>query len=229
MMLSFSWSLSAWNLFDRCKFAYKCRYVLKLPDPRPPGGPAQRGIDTHKTIEDNLLHSHPLTQELENKWGSAFKEIKNYPFQVEHKIALDRNWQPTNWLGGMMGEPPWLKMVLDLKVQKGQGYTVYDWKTGKEYPEHYDQKELYALGVMSEHPEVKSIKSVHVYLDLGKQTAREYHRDSLNARRTQWNSKAQKMEEFVKLGADHSGWIPEPNFLCRYCAYSKANGGPCKF
>lgn len=221
--MTFKWSLSALTLFERCKFAYKCRYLLHLPDNRPKGGPAQRGIDTHKEIEMFLLHNHPLSLELGRKWGYAFTEIKNYPIEIEHKIGLSRNWEVVPW------NDAWLRMVLDLKAHKPPSYTVYDWKTGKEYPEHYEQKELYSLGVMCEDPLVKSVKAVHVYLDLGRQTQREYHRDSLNARRAQWDSRAQKMEEYVKQGANHPGWIPEPNFLCRYCQYSKAAGGPCKF
>jgi len=218
--MSFSWSLSAWSLFERCKFAYKCRYIDRVPGPAP-SGPAQRGIDTHKEIEMNLLHGHPLSFELQKKWGHAFNEIKGYELQTEHKIALTREWIPTAWESG------WLRMVLDLKAKKPGGYTVYDWKTGKEYPEHFDQKELYALGVLSEHPEISQVKAVHVYLDLGKQTQREYHRDQLLARRAQWDFKGKKIE--AALLDPSFPWIPEPNYLCKWCAYARGNGGPCKF
>lgn len=220
--MSFQWSLSSLNLFERCKFAYKCRYILKVPDTRPPGGPAQRGVDTHKIIEDHLLSGSPLTIELERQWGHAFRELKNFPIEVEHKIALTPYWEPTQWDQG------WLRMVLDLKAKKPNGYTVYDWKTGKEWPEHYEQKELYSIGIMAEHPETTHVKAVHVYLDLGKQTIREYHRDQLPARRAQWDSKAKKLYDYIRMG-DQGQWIPEPNYLCKWCAFSKGNKGPCKF
>lgn len=221
--MSFQWSLSALGLFERCKFAYKCRYILKLPDNRPKGGPAQRGVDTHKIIEMHILEGHPLTLELQRTWGHAFNEIKKYELQAEHRISLTAQWQTTTWEQGC------LRMVLDLKAKKPGGYTVYDWKTGKEYPEHYEQKELYALGVAAEHPEVPSIKSVHVYLDLGRQTQREYHRDQLPARRAQWDSRAKKLSDYLQFQADGLMWIPEPNRFCKWCAYSRENKGPCKF
>lgn len=217
------WSLSALGLFERCKFAYKCRYILREPDRRKPGGPAQRGIDTHKEIEENLLHGHPLSFELERKWGSAFREIKQYEIQIEHKISLTPEWTiDPNY------KEAWLRMVLDLKAKKPSGYTVYDWKTGKEYPEHYEQKQLYCNGILAEHPEVTNISAVHVYLDLGKQTKRDYHRDQLLASRAQWDSRVKKLAHYLE-SPDMGQWIPEPNFLCRWCAYSRGNGGPCKF
>lgn len=218
--MKFQWSLSAITLFERCKFAYRCRYIDRVPDQRPPGGPAARGTEIHKIIEDHILHNSPLTVELQRGWGHAFSEIKNYELQVEHKIALTPEWSTTHWEGS------WLRMVLDLKVKK-QGYTVYDWKTGKEYPEHYEQKQLYALGVLAEHPEENSIRAVHVYLDLGRQTVREYHRDQLHAARPQWDLRAKKLGD--ALDDPSYPWIPEPNYLCKWCAYAKGNKGPCKF
>jgi hypothetical protein len=169
-----------------------------------------------------LIEGHPLSLELSRKWGHAFDEIKNYEFKAEYKIALTSEWTPTVW------DQSWLRMVIDLKVKKQPGYTVYDWKTGKEYPEHYDQKQLYASGVLAEHPEENSIRAVHVYLDQGRQTVRDYHRDQLIAARIQWSSKAAKLETYLS-NPDMGQWIPEPNHFCKWCNYSKANKGPCKF
>jgi len=220
--VNIQWSLSALNLFERCKFAYKGRYIDQIPDARPLSGPVKRGIDTHAEIENYLLHGHPLSFDLNRKWGHAFQDIKQYELQVEHKIALNTFWEPDpNY------KTAWLRMVLDLKAKKPSGYTVYDWKTGKEYDEHYDQKQLYSIGVMAEHPEVMSVRAVHVYLDLGKQTVREYHRDQLIAARSQWDSRVAKLAN--ARNDPNYDWIPSPNFTCRFCQFAKANGGPCKF
>jgi hypothetical protein len=220
--MSWHWSLSALSLFERCKFAYWNRYILKIRDERPRGGPAARGTDIHKGIELHLTEGHPLPGEVNSWWSSAFTEIKQYPFWTEHQIGLDRNWMPTAW------DEAWLQMIIDLKVKKPGGYTVVDWKTGKEYPEHYEQKELYALGVHAEHPEENSIAATHVYLDLFKQTKRDYHRDTMPARRTQWNNRVAKLEKYIKDG-DKGQWIMEKNHFCKWCQFSKANGGTCKF
>lgn len=219
--MNFQWSLSALKLFERCKYAYKCRYLLRVPTTY--GAAAQRGVDTHKVIEMNLTEGHPLSLELDQKWGNAFREIKQLPIQIEHKIGLTDEWTlAPNY------KDAWSRMVLDAKVKKPGGYVIYDWKTGKEYDEHYEQKELYSLGVLSEHPEETTVTAVHVYLDLGKQTKREYHRDQLLARRAQWDSRAKKLQGYLEAG-DTGQWIPEPNYFCKWCSYSKGNGGKCKF
>lgn len=220
--MSWHWSLSALSLFERCKYAYWNRYILGIKDNRLRTGPAARGTDIHKEIELYLTEGHPLSHAVNSYWHGALNDIKRYPFWAEHRIALDRNWQPVKWEDG------WLQMIIDLKVQKPGGYTVYDWKTGKQYPEHFEQKELYALGVHAEHPEENSIRTVHVYLDLYQQTPREYHRDSMPARRTQWNVRVAKLEKYIADG-DKGQWIPEKNHFCRSCQFSKVNGGSCKF
>lgn len=220
--VSWHWSLSALSMFERCKYAYWNRYILGIKDTRPRGGPAARGTDIHNGIELHLTEGHPLPTAVNSWWSSAFNDIKRYPFWAEHKIGLDRDWKPVPW------DQAWLQMILDLKVQKPSGYIVYDWKTGREYPEHFEQKELYALGVHAEHPEENNIDSVHVYLDLFRQTKRGYHRDSVLARRAQWNARVAKLEKYIADG-DKGQWIMEKNHFCKSCQFSKANGGTCKF
>lgn len=223
-MSNFSWSLSAWSLFNRCKFAYKCRYILQLKDSRPPAPAAQRGIETHKIIEEHIDKGHPLTPEL-GKWQYAFNQLRSESIALwpEYKISLTAEWTPTTW------DKAWIKMIIDLMADKPSGVSVYDWKTGKEYDEHFEQKELYSIGIMSKRPEVQEVSAVHVYLDLGKQTKRVYHRSQLSARRAQWDFRAKTMELRVSEGPNSGFWIQEPNFSCRWCAFSKASGGPCKF
>jgi hypothetical protein len=239
--MNFSWSLSALNMFERCGFSYACRYYSRevaqimglsvVPKTPPPGPAAQRGLDMHKTIENFFVHRHPLTPELE-KWRPAFQELMSPGFESypEHRISVGRDWSLSEWSNA------WGRAVLDLKVIKPQVVTIYDWKSGKEYPEHYEQKELYAVFTSVEHPAVSSIKAVHVYFDSGRQTIREYHRDQMPERRQRWENRVERMEEAVQNLKDHPDLLnlqlnfpQSPNFTCRWCAFSRAQGGPCKF
>lgn len=226
-MTPFTWSFSSWQTFERCKLTWYKQYVLKLPR-TPPGAPAQRGIEMHKTIENHIKDGHPLTPELD-RWSMAFSEIRAFPLFAEHKIAVNRNWEVVDW----RDPSAWCRAVLDLKAILPNMLSVFDWKSGKEYAEHYDQKELYAILALAEHPEAYSCRAIHVYLDKkpgpGAQTRREYHRDSLPARRAAWAARAAKMEHYLNMeGSGH--FIPEPNFSCRWCQWGQQNGNKsCRF
>lgn len=155
---------------------------------------------------------------------NGLKAYENYP---EHKIALDRDWKWTLW----NSEDVWYKGVLDLLVLKRQHKgvgglpteaTVFDWKSGKQYPDHDDQKSIYSLAAYSQFPSVLSVRAVHVYLDLGKNTAKTFHRDEMHELRQYWTDRAAKLE-----GA--SSFLYNPGWHCRYCAFAKDKGGPCQF
>jgi hypothetical protein len=158
-----------------------------------------------------------LSQELGHYQGMLDEFMQRTNF-LEHQVALTRAWEVTQW------ESPtaWLRAVLDLKIVEGSSAEVIDWKTGKIYPDHEDQKELYSLTTFAEHPEVKEVKATHVYVDLRKNTQKTYARDNAEAMQERWNRRVGVMQLDTEF-------IPNPNYGCRWCPYSKANGGPCRF
>jgi hypothetical protein len=99
---------------------------------------------------------------------------------------------------------------------------VYDWKTGKIYPDHDDQKTIYSLAVFSEDPAVLSVRAVHVYLDSNTNREKTFHRDQVPELRQQWENRVQGLEQNPVL-------IPNPGFHCRWCGYRREVGGPCQF
>ena len=211
------WSLSALQSYEGCAYQYKLKYIDKLGgDTR--SDAASRGVEIHAEIEAYLR------KEVENVPQSAIKhaplltELRGRECFPEHKVALSREWQPVQW------DERWYGGIFDLKVlgPKESEASVYDWKTGKIYDSHDDQKSLYTLAIFAEHPAVLWVRAVHVYVDLGKVTAKAYHRDEMHNLRNQWNSRANKLEV-------EQEWLPNPSFKCRYCPFSKAKGGPCRF
>lgn len=207
------WSLSALGLFEKCQLKYRFKYVDKLPEPR--GTAASRGVDSHKIFEDVMLGKRELPPEF-NYYHQMLTELKtreNYP---EHKIALARDWTPRDW------EDPevWYRGILDLKV----GDTVYDWKTGKIYPDHDDQKSIYSLGLFSEDPTLQRVRAVHVYIDLGQQREKTFTRDEVPDMRRHWEARVTFLER-----TKPEDMIPSPGFHCRWCAFSASKGGPCRF
>jgi hypothetical protein len=99
----------------------------------------------------------------------------------------------------------------------------WDWKTGKHYPEHLSDMEVYALAVFSAYPEIQVVTGTYTYVDKGQNRerifSREFEYDTLKGK---WAPRVEAMEKATMF-------IPNPQFLCRYCTYSRANGGPCPF
>lgn len=236
-----SWSLSQITVFETCGFKYALQYMARevapllglksVPVRPPPSGSAQRGIEMHKVIERHLTQKLPLTPDLE-RWSNAFTEIQTYPFLAEHKVAVDRNWNHV----GYNHPDAWVRSILDLKVLKPNRLSVYDWKSGKEWPEHWDQKTLYGAMALAEHPEYTEVTVTHVYMDNGRQTSRTYHQDQLHAFRAQWYDRATKLERakdeliYARTANDVEIAFPmQPNRFCRWCDFSKEKGGPCRF
>jgi hypothetical protein len=211
------WSLSALGQFEKCQLKYKFKYIDKLPEPR--GAAANRGVDNHKIFEDVMLGKQELPAEYSyyTQMLNDLKTKENFP---ECKISLTSDWTPTAW------DAPdvWFRGILDLKVMEGSAATVVDWKTGKIYPDHDDQKSIYSLAVFSQHPEVQSVRAQHVYIDLGKTREKVFSRDQVPELRSHWNSRASFL---ARTGPEDM--IPNPGYHCRWCNFSAAKGGPCRF
>jgi len=231
------WSLSALGTFEKCPARYNYKYILKIPEPTRHAA-ATRGIELHKAVEDFVsgkVEKLPSEIDFYTQFLSGLRQHENYP---EHKVALTREWTPTEW----DGEDTWYRGVLDLKLLTGPkpegdpGATsgcgtepteavVYDWKSGKIYPDHDDQKSLYSLSTFSEHPSVRRVRAIHVYLDLGQNREITYDRDQMHQLRELWTARVGHLERSIQIGA----FMPNPSYGCRYCPFSRSVGGPCRF
>jgi hypothetical protein len=214
--LQMSSSLTKVTTHEKCALKYKFRYIMNLPETK--GAAASRGVDNHKSIEDFIAIGTPLPSNLEfyHGWLESMRGPMAFP---EHKIAVDSKWQLCGW------EDPdaYLRAVVDLKyIVSPESIVNYDWKTGKIYPDHVDQKQLYAAMVSAEHPDALEIKSIHVYVDLNKNTEQSYHRDWIPNIKAGWDVRIER----VARDEQH---MPSPGYHCTWCGYSRKIGGPCRF
>jgi len=181
-------------------------------------------VDQHQIIEDYFKDVRAdLPTEL-LKYKAWFDQLKAFEHYSENKLAMLEGWQPAAW------EDPsaWWKGVLDLKVLSRPKAWVFDWKTGKVYPDHEDQKELYSIATFVEHPDINEIEAWHIYLDLqGKDTKKIYRRDQLPMLIAKWNGKLvpymQAIERYVPEEAEMM-FVTNPSYLCDYCPFQ---GNPC--
>lgn len=235
--MTFKWSFSSLMLFEQCGFKYAAQYLpqrladaLRVPietvPKRTQHPAAARGDMLHKQI-DVYLKTHVegvLSPEL-HYWLPALRDIRRYPHWSEHRIAILRDWTVTQWDNSNV----WARGILDLKAQKPDALCMYDWKTGKEYDEHFAQKEFYALLLWSEHPDAPKIRTAHIYLDSKDMVPREYLHSTLSYRREQWALRAGKLETAVQGTNLLENFPMTPNKFCKWCELRRSAGGPCKF
>lgn len=214
-----SWSLSALSMYEKCALSYRFRYIDNIPTP-PAGGAAARGTEVHAAFEGFLTGKLTELPSEFNFYTQYLTDLRKRTIFPEHQIALNRQWEVVPWTS----EERWYKGILDLKVFEPEATeaTVIDWKTGKIYESHDDQKSIYSLAVFAEHPSVLRVRAMHVYVDLGKSREKTYDRSQLHELRSAWDSRVLRLE-------NEKDWIPSPSFMCRYCPFSKEKGGPCRF
>lgn len=217
------WSLSKLGTFEKCPAKYRFKYILKVEEPK--HAAASRGIGIHKDIEMFLLGQASLPPALDFYHG-FLTGLKQYEIKPEHRVTLDKDWSPCE--DGAEGH--WLTSVLDLKVITPEQILIYDWKSGKIYPEHDDQKDLYSITAFAEHPTVSTVRAIHVYVDTNKTREKVYHRDQVHDMRKQWADRAGKLERSHKEASTYiDPFIPNPGYHCTWCSFSKSKGGPCRF
>lgn len=212
------WSYSRLGCYEKCGAQFYYKYVENLPSDS--GKAANRGTDLHALMEIYIKTAlTKLPPELEF-YQNFLDELRasSHSILPEHKLAVNENWEGVEW----EDETAWGRGILDLLVvPAGTRATLYDWKTGKEYDDHYEQKELYASLVFANFRDIVEVDAVHTYLDLRRNTSRTYHRDQAPAMMQRWTERANKM-----LQEDYT---PSPGYYCKWCSYSRGKGGKCKF
>ena len=211
-----AWSYSAYALYSQCPLKYKLEKIDKLPQPENPA--FVKGHAWHKKAE-NFLRGVEKTLPAELvKFELSFQQLKTLEPLVEQQWGFDAGWKPTEWFG----KDTWFRSVADAAVLYPDNTAeTIDHKTGKAYDTNEEQIETQALSVMCRYSEVKSVTARLWYLETGQEVVREFgvsQRDELKAK---WAAKVGPMFADTRFA-------PRPNSRCRWCAFSKYAGGPCK-
>lgn len=215
-----TWSLSRLKTFETCHAKYDYRYRQHIEDTyKSPA--AERGILIHKGIEAAINSTSPVPEEASflSTYVNEVRGKENFLVRPEFRLELTRDWKPVG-----PGDEVWFVGILDLlSVDPTQTRAVVDdWKSGKIYPDHEQQKELYGITTFRLLPTVQELLTQFHYFDLGKVVTRTYYPGHVEPAMERWNSRVAKMEAATEF-------LPMPSYSCRYCSFSKARGGPCRF
>lgn len=210
-------SFSRVMTYEKCPAQYNYKYNLGLRDDGP-GAAAARGTLIHSSIEEYSLGRGELHPEVPSTVKSHVDKLLDQADEVlpEMEFAFTKEWEPCEF----EDEHCFVRGYMDNVYITTEAIIIDEYKTGGVYPEHDDQKALYALCGLTKYPQYETVLVNGVYIDKKKIVPSEYNRASLTSMRFMWERRISKLS----LGI----YPARPGLHCRWCPASKAKGGPCK-
>lgn len=231
-----AWSYSRYADYQQCPLRFKLKHIDRVPDP---GSAAmQRGSDIHKEGENFLKAptgrgKKVVVPESYRFFKDEMAQMRTLEPMVEQQWGFTREWMPTGWFSN----DTWLRIICDVALLYDDNTAdIIDFKTGRKYATNEEQIELFSMGGFMKWPDVTHVTARLWYLDVpngpndgdfhpdstANTTIREFTRKDFDKARAKWERKIQPM-------FNDRRFPPKPNEKCKWCAYRKANGGPCKF
>lgn len=215
-----NWSYSRYGTWKKCPAIL--RFQATSTEERVQHPAAFRGNLVHKIVEEYLLGKitvETMSREpLDLSYYTSFLDIlREQGAKPELPLALDSSWNVVPW------DYPdrWWRGILDCVIDFEDHVVIYDWKTGKEYPDHREQREIYAAAYFALRP-VRQIKVFHTYLDDRKNTYTTFYEEDIPVLRKTWERRVEPMLADTVMA-------PNPGWHCRSCQFSRDKGGPCQF
>ncbi len=208
-------SYSSISKYRECPAAYGYRYLQKMADP--PTAAMMRGTRLHKLAENymNAGFEEAVPYDIK-KVGLKLYQLREQRAAPEVEWLLDRDWQPIQDKEAAM-----LVAVIDVHHINQDLLKLHDYKSGREYPSHSDQLELYCTVGLSVHRDAQRAEGSAIYFDTGHEGAqRSIIRDMLPYYRDRWGGFIAGIEGDVEFR-------PTPGGHCKRCSFNSANGGPC--
>lgn len=226
-----SWSYSVYTQYMKCPMSVMFDKIKRIKIYEPENPAFIKGNAIHKNAEQYITMVDPpeIIAELISVKPrlEAFRKLKA---SVEQDWAFTKEWLPSRWNDW---NNCWLRIKVDVcaitKTKKPKPTLIHitDWKSGKIYEEHKQQRSLYALGglqlvQLGILPGGAAVKVVaeHLYTDTTQSATEEFTMKDLNPLKSEWMSRIKQMMSDTKYPA-------KTGFHCRYCRYRKSNGGPC--
>lgn len=216
-----SWSYSRLKTYLQCPFKAKCQMIDKLKEAESPQ--MLEGKRLHALAEDYLNNKLADVPEELKLFAEDYKALRDHSLAnpgtvyVEHGAAFRKDLGMTEWYA----QNAWLRVRFDVMVINDDASAVIiDLKTGKRRQEDKDQLSLFALGAMLMFPLVEEVRTELWYSSDGALVNGVFVRSGFERLRDEWLGKAAPMLADTEF-------LPTPNQLCSWCAFSKLKGGPC--
>jgi len=216
-------SYSRMSLYKKCPASYEWQYVLGNKQAFVPGSAASRGLDIHQSIEDWYNGTGQLHDEIPDKMishlGNTYSDTQVGKCQAhpEYEFAINADWEPC----GFEDEEAVIRGYIDNLFLYKDKVVIHEYKTGREYPEHEEQKLLYGIIALTLWHQYSECLIEGIYLDLKKVVPTRVSRTFLKKMQDVWKRDIAKLEVPI--------YPARPGIHCRWCPKSsKQEGGICQ-
>lgn len=228
-----SWSYSVYTQWVKCPRSVCYAKILKV-DMKEDNPKFERGDAMHAAAQTYTTAKTAPTllprQDL-FKFKPQLDRLRKYKTKlVEQDWSFTRQWKRTRY-------DDWKNCWLRIKVDfcgvveqlrnKPGSVEIIDYKSGKVYEDHKQQRSLYALGGLQlvQIGELKAgkaaeVTAAHYYTDTGMTATQEFAMDELPDLMKEWEARVAPMM------SDTRYQIQEGHH-CKWCRFRKSNGGPC--
>ncbi len=198
------WSHSTLTSFETCaRRHYLTKVAREIKEPQTEA--TIWGNFVHKSLEERVRDDKPLPESIKGYEPIVFKVSNtNGEKLVEHKLALDANFQPTAWQGS------WGRGIVDLGILRESSAVMLDWKTGKRKTDS-DQLKLMALLAMHTYPQVDKVMTGFVWLKDNKVDKQVFTRQQIGELWQDFLPRVRRLEAAYK----QNKWPPKPSGLCK--------------
>lgn len=237
-----AWSFSRYRDYKECPAKANWKYLVKLETDT-----MVAAKSAPKSSQENPLERGDRI----DKAGGAFLrgELKALPIDlmpVAHvfralrkkgNLSVNQSWgftkdwkpcSPTDW------DICWLRVQLDVcnieERKTGDALHIIDNKSGKfdlrRAEEYTEQLQLYGTAGFARMPTLEEVTAKLLYTDLGisypETKPLVWNRAQALKLRAIWDKRITPMFNDTRFA-------PRPGIYCRWCDFSKAKGGPCKY
>jgi hypothetical protein len=223
-----SWSFSVYSQYLKCPFSVCLDKVMRVRIQEPDNPAFVKGNRVHDAAGRHVAGAGrppKLPPELEPA-KAELNRLRKAGARAEQEWAFTRSWAPTGWFD----KDAWLRMKTDACADSVDPPTVdvVDWKTGRQYPEHAQQRSLYALGglqlvqigALAGGSKDTVLTARHVYVETGQSATETFVMKRLAPLKREWLARVRQMLSDTTYPT-HTG------HHCSWCKYAKSKGGPC--
>lgn len=218
-----AWSHSAVTQHKNCPRVIRYRRIDRIEEPK--SVHLARGISVHEAIAAYIEgKADDFPEFLDPTWLPLMRSMREGRYAAEHEIAVRSDWTVADdWFA----KDVWGRVAFDVMKQWRGSADLWDWKTGKRYPDsELDQAKLYAFVAMKVYSEPLAV------------TVRFAHVDRPKPLDSAIPTYVFSRQELVELEEWFDKWTrpfltdtmypATPSWRCNNCHFRRTNQGPCE-